>query len=213
MSKALVSFALNKEYTDLLKIALPTHYQYAHIHQYDLIAPSYSQVLDVCNEYGWEQNRPSSWLKIPIIKSLLKKYDTVLWLDCDTIINKFDLDISNEFDKSNCIQAFVTHNDKYVGNVENMGVWILKQSAIKLLDDIWSQTDYIDHVWWEQAANIHLMKNDSDLKKKSYNLPYECNIHKNDIRFNQNWEKEGRILHATMWPDRLSKMKEWANNI
>jgi hypothetical protein len=211
MSKVLTSFASGKLYTNLLDIALPSFYNYSRLHEYDLFIPSHNKIIDICKAYDWDHDRPISWLKIPIIKYLLEKYDTVLWIDCDAIINKFDIDISNYLG-SDCLQAFVTHHDKYEDRVPNMGVWLLNKQAHSFVNDIWNMNDYINHKWWEQGANIALMKSNLELYNKSCSLPYEFNVHKNDIRFHdQDWQKDGIILHATTWPNRLEKMQKWAN--
>jgi hypothetical protein len=214
MNKAIVSFAHGDKFVDLLKVAIPRFYKYSTIHNYDLIIPSYNNVVNICRQYKWDHNRPTSWLKVPIIKHVLQSgFDIVQWIDCDVIINKLDIDINTEFQDTHHNQSFVVHHDLYEGEVPNAGIWGFKQSAISLLDDIWNQEDCINHKWWEQGANIKLITSNKEYLDKCYTLPYAFNVHKNDIRFKyKDWEKEGIMLHATMWPDRLSKMKEWASN-
>lgn len=211
MNKAIVSFAQGNLFINMLSIALPRFYKYAYKYQYDLIIPTYSQVRRWCYDYSWNYNRPTSWLKVPIIKHLLENgYDLVQWIDCDVIINRFDKDINESFITSTCVQSLVNHYDLYEGIVPNCGIWSLKQAAIPLLDAIWNKTDYINHKWWEQGANINIMQTNKDVLDVCYVLPYEFNVHKNDIRFpEQDWETNGVMLHATTWEDRLAKMIEW----
>lgn len=213
MNKVITSFATGELFTDLLTIALPSFYKYSIIHNYDIFIPTNNQVIQICQNYGWDHNRPTSWLKVPIIKHLLEsKYDLVQWIDSDVVINKFDVDINYEFQKNNCIQSFVVHHDFYEGSIPNCGIWGLKKEAIPFLNEIWNQSDFINHKWWEQGANIKLMKENPQYIKYSHVLPYEFNVHKNDVRFKEkNWEVDGVMLHATTWPDRISKMKEWAS--
>lgn len=211
MNKAIVSFAHGSTFANMLSIALPRFYKYAYRHSYDLHMPTYNTVRRWCYNYSWNYNRPISWLKVPIIKHYLTNgYDVVQWIDCDVIINKFDKDINEDFLTSTCNQSLVTHYDKYEGVVPNCGIWSLKKSAIDLLDNIWNQSDYINHKWWEQGANIHLMNSYPELKSLCHILPYEFNVHKNDMRFNErDWEVDGVMLHATTWHNRIEKMKEW----
>jgi hypothetical protein len=210
MNKVITSFAAGELFTDLLNIALPSFYKYSIKYNYDLFIPTHIQVIDICKNYGGDHDRPISWLKVPIIRYLLEKYDLVQWIDSDVVINKFDKDINAEFQNNHCIQSFVVHHDITEGNIPNCGIWALKKSAIPLLIDIWNQTDFIHHKWWEQGANIKLMQDNGNYVKYSNILPYEFNVHKNDIRFNErDWENDGIMLHATMWPDRTNKMKEW----
>lgn len=215
MNKAIVSFAYGNPFAEMLNIALPRFYKYAYIHQYDLIIPSHSTIKNWCQYFTWDYNRPASWLKIPIIKYLLTSgYDLVQWIDCDVIINKFDKDINEDFITSTCIQSLVHHHDTYEGIVPNCGIWSLKKEAIPLLENIWNQTDFINHKWWEQGANIYLMQVYADIYDSCYVLPYEFNVHKNDVRFKEkNWEVEGIMLHATTWNNRLQKMIQWDRRI
>jgi hypothetical protein len=218
ITKALVSFAEGQDYRNLLNVAIPSFYDYSNLYNYDLIIPSHKFVLDSCHEFGYKYGeRASSWLKIPIIKSLIKKYDVVLWIDCDVVITKFDMDISENFINSKYIQGFVQHHvsKQYV---PNMGVWLLNNNSNDLLSNIWNKHGLINHPWWEQQANITLMNWDinkntqdqlSQYGQQSLILPYEWNVHKNDSRYNLEY-KNGRFMHSTMWPNRLKIMKEWA---
>lgn len=217
-NKAIVSFAEGSNYINMLEVALPSFYKYANAHNYDLVVPSHRYVLDLYHEYSWAYSeRPASWLKIPILKSLLKKYDVVLWLDCDVVITKIDVDIAENFINTEHTQSFVVHRTGE-GFIPNMGVWLLKNNSLDLLDNIWNQTQFIDHCWWEQRANMHVMnwsqhEQDqtylSEFGLKSLELPYEWNVHKVDFRY-YNDHTFGRFLHATQWPDRLEMMKRWA---
>lgn len=210
MNKVIVSFAQGKLFANMLSVAIPRFYKYANKHGYDLIIPTLHNVKSWCLDNNLDYNRPASWLKVPIIKHLLNTYDLVQWIDCDVIINKFDKDINEEFITNTCIQSLVCHHDLYEGVVPNCGIWSLKKEAVPLLENIWNQTDFINHKWWEQGANIHLMKSYSDVYHSCHILPYEFNVHKNDVRFSEkDWESCGIMLHATTWDNRLEKMKEW----
>lgn len=210
MSKALVSFASGQNFVDLLSIAMPSFYQYGERHDYSVFIPSSLEVSQICQFYGWDRNRPTSWLKVPVIKYLLQYYNTVLWVDSDVIIRKFDKDIAENFD-SKFMQGFVIHQDKHEGHVPNCGIWLLNQNASSFLSELWNKIEFISHKWWEQGANIKLMSENQNYKDNSLSLPYEFNVHKNDIRFDeQKYLETGRFLHATMWSDRKAKMKEWA---
>jgi hypothetical protein len=220
-NKAIVSFAEVIDYTNMLEVALPSFYKYANTHNYDLIVPSHKYVLDTCHEHGWTYGeRPTSWLKVPILKSLLKKYDTVLWLDCDVVIVRMDTDIAENFIDTDYTQAFTVHQTGE-GFIPNMGIWLLNNNALGLLDTIWNQSQFIDHCWWEQRANMHVMNWDqrqpkntqqklTDFGLKSLELEYEWNVHVVDFRFRHRAEM-GKFLHATQWPNRLEIMKRWAS--
>lgn len=214
MRKALTSFAAGQDYIDLLSIALPRFYEYSHKHNYDLVVFNIDTVISICESFGWDHDRPASWLKIPIMKYLLSnlQYDLVQWIDCDVVINNLAVDINQDFVlSSQHQQAMVYHYTTNEGVVPNCGIWSVKTNAIPLLENIWNQTDFINHKWWEQGANIHLMENE-DIKNISYELPFMFNVHKNDTRFNiGTYLYEGIMLHATMWPNRKQQMIEWNN--
>ena len=57
------------------------------------------------------------------------------------------------------------------------------------------------------------MKLDTGYKDSCYALPFTYNIHKNDVRYTGNdSNRDGVILHATMYVDRVGQMKKWVNN-
>jgi hypothetical protein len=215
MKKAVVSFAIGNEFLELLDIARKPMSVYAQVFGYDLIIPSLFEVGRMCDQLGWDVDRPASWLKVPILQYLLKNgYDLVQWFDADTVIRRFDKDIAYEFSVANeeYVQALVYHKDKYEGEVPNCGVWCVKKSATRLLDEMWRQNDLIHHKWWEQAANIRVMEQKPEISW-CFQEPFAHNIHKNDVRFlnGRDWDKEGVVFHATMWPNRKEKMLEWVN--
>lgn len=213
MNNVITSFASGDLHTNLLKIALPRFYEYGLKHNFDLFVPSINQVVKICKNQNWTYSRPASWLKIPILKHLLLLgYDNVVWLDCDIYINNTAHNIL-DYVQNNDTQSFAIHLDKYEGNVPNMGVWILNQKSLQLLDEIWNNSEFINHKWWEQGSNINIIQNNPEYLNSFSVLPYDFNVHKNDIRYNQNYEKDGYFLHATCWSDRLEKMKEWSNNV
>ena len=144
----------------------------------------------------------------------------MLWVDADIVINKFDNDIIEDIQSQDYIQAFTVHQT-HEGFIPNCGVWLLNNKAIDLLRDIWNQTNYINHCWWEQKANMILMNWDqknsiqtnlSKYGKQSIELPYEWNIHRHDYRFNRNYLEHGRFLHATCWDNKSLIMKGWTNH-
>lgn len=218
LKKVLVSFAENT-HTSLLEISIASLYKYSCKYNYDLIIPSKNIIQSIAQSYNIDINRPTSWLKIPILLDLISKYDVVLWIDADIVINKFDIDIISELHNKDFTQAFVVHHTPE-GYIPNCGVWILNKNSKNLLLDIWNQVEYIEHCWWEQKANMSLMNwnqkieqqdNLSDYGKTSIELPYEWNMHKCDSRYDLNSEINCRFLHATTYIDRFNTMKDWAN--
>jgi len=222
-NKCIVSYA-HGEHKSFLDTATPSFTFYANKHNYNLHIIDDNKLKDICNALNIldYEDRPKSWYKIPIIKYYLEHYDIVLWLDADVIITNFDNDISYSFqNNTKYIQAFVTHITNHT-KVPNCGVWLLRPSAIELLDLIWNQRDLVHHSWWEQSAmlrcinwNIHAGNQYNDLNeygKLSLELPIAFNMHKDDFRYNT---INPIFFHATMFNDRqkiIEQQSRIANN-
>lgn len=218
IKKAIISYA-DKEYIKILDITSPTFNFYGNKFNYDVHIIDENKLENICKNLNINnyKNRPPSWYKIIIAKYYLMQYDVILWLDADTIITKFNNDIGCVFNKNlQYIQGFVVHVTDSDIRVPNCGVWLLRNSAITLLDHIWDQEDLIHHSWWEQAAMIRLIGWDINLKTNQFNrlsnygtssleLPYYFNAHKNDIRFHL---IEPQVFHATMFHNRCEVLKE-----
>jgi hypothetical protein len=216
MKRAIVSFASGTKHTELLSISIPSFYRHSEKFNYDLIIPSHNKIKEICNLFNWDLSREPSWLKIPILKYLLEieNYDLVCWLDSDVVIAKHSEDICKTFCESPCIQALTFHQIAGIPfSVPNCGVWFLKKDCVSLLNEVWNNEDSIDRLWWEQGSLINLMFKNQDIFHKTHELDYLYNVHIHDLRFTQNSEKDGIILHATMHGDDMAnKMKFWIDS-
>ena len=88
-------------------------------------------------KYGYEYkfytkcNKNVYWCKVHMVLDALKtgQYDYVMWMDSDTIIKNFSIDIGNVINKySSDIYIGSDNNDKY--DITNSGVFIIKNSNI-----------------------------------------------------------------------------------
>ncbi len=124
--------------------------------------------------WGWDlvlsteeisQGRPSSWGKLPLIRSLMDDYEWVLWLDADVVIVDLEADISREIENGKNLYV-VEHS--YMGylrgrperqHTANAGVMLLRSCewSRSLLDEMWARDRYIGHRWWENAALLELL--------------------------------------------------------
>jgi hypothetical protein len=122
----------------ILFITYDNRYQeeYVIIHNYN--------INKYVEKYGYEYkyynrcNQNVYWCKIFMVLEALKKniYDYVVWLDSDTIIKNFDIDIGNVLNMfSSDIFIGSDNNSKY--NIINSGVFGIKNSetGIRFLDD------------------------------------------------------------------------------
>ncbi len=143
--KALLTFGIGT-HEPLLQYSVPAMKRYAEIHNYRFIEAGCSS-----------DHRPPPWGKIPAIQKALKQYQTVLWIDCDVMIVKFDVDIGYGF-SDQAFQGLVKHHTN-CGEVPNTGVWLLRNCARtnQMLEYVWNQKDLTNHMWWEQAAVMRLL--------------------------------------------------------
>lgn len=141
MSKVLLT-AANGAYTKLLALALPTFEAYAERHGYEIVVV----------EPGPLPDRSPHWNKVQLLQSALESYQSALWLDCDVIICRFDIDIFDEM-CSEDFQAFVLEYDKR-GIHPNSGVWAMRSGdlAQQFLAEVWDIGQLPNVNWFDQAA-------------------------------------------------------------
>lgn len=144
------SLAVGESHVTYMQWMAPTVRYYAMLHQMDhLLLPLYDKRLD--------SSRPSAWSKIVLLNHMLKSYETVMWLDADTIFVNPYVDIRKELDP-NVPMHMVAHR---LGSktIPNTGVWICRRSprTFELLEAIWNKTEFIRDGWWEQAALMDLI--------------------------------------------------------
>ena len=110
--------------------------EYVLIHNYNI--KKYVEKYDYEYKYYNRCNDNVYWCKIFMVLDALKKnkYDYVIWLDSDTVIKNFDIDIGNIFNKfSSDIFIGSDNNSNY--DITNAGVFVIKNTNIgkKFLND------------------------------------------------------------------------------
>ena len=80
-----------------------------------------------------------------------------MWLDADTVIVAFDADPADCLEP-NSYQALVAI-EWGAERRPNCGVWLFRSGrrAFEFLDATWSCEQYIDDMWWENAAVVSLL--------------------------------------------------------
>ena len=132
----------------------------------ELIKHSSKNIIDYCAKHNMtyslnyisQFDRPSAWAKISLILEHLEKgYQYVLWIDCDATIIKPDFDLKGLFASGK--EIYIAQED---WNGLNTGVIAFKNTkkVIDILKKVWNMTEYINHIWWEQAAIQELYKQD-----------------------------------------------------
>jgi lipopolysaccharide biosynthesis glycosyltransferase len=116
-------------------------------------------------------DRPPAWAKIECLirEAKLKIHDYILWVDADAIFVRLDENILFQLPKDKDI--FMCNHLVSLENISgclglsvqcerpNTGVILVKTTdwSINFLEQVWAQTDFINHGWWEQAAFHKLM--------------------------------------------------------
>lgn len=102
--------------------------------------------------------RPSPWHRVRLIPELFARgAEYVLWIDADATFLRYELDVRSLLRPGKDLYL-VQHR---VGDsvIPNTGVMLLRNTpwTLDLLDKLWKLDRYTHHIWWENAAMIHLM--------------------------------------------------------
>jgi len=128
---------LNKK-NKILFITYDNRYQeeYVLIHNYNI--KKYAEKYNYEYKYYNRCNENVYWCKIFMVLNFIKKnkYDYVVWLDSDTIIKNFDIDIGNIFNMFSS-DIFIGSDNNKLFDITNSGVFAIKNSdiGIKFLND------------------------------------------------------------------------------
>ena len=144
MSRAIASIGTGP-HERLLKLAARSFRPYAERHGYELHL--HTEVVD--------SSRPAPWSKVPILRGLLDRHDTVVWLDSDLVILDPREDIAAAVPPDRFL-ALVEHRIG-AARFPNTGVMVLRPDARPFLDEVWAQEDLVEHRWWENAAICRLL--------------------------------------------------------
>lgn len=151
MSRAIVTYAAGA-HEELMDVALPTYKEFARRHGYEVLAGSE-------DDYVGEIGLPPAWSKVYLLLDALKRYDEVVWFDCDLVV----VNSSEDFPplKDDKLHSMVRHFEN-CSEVPNSGVWRLRRSvgglgSEDLLHKVLELEVFTNHGWWEQAALLTLM--------------------------------------------------------
>jgi PAS domain-containing protein len=144
MSRAIASIGTGP-HERLLKLAARSFRPYAKRHGYELHLRT--EVIDA--------SRPAPWSKVRILRDLLDRHDTVVWLDSDLMILDPRADIAADVPADRFL-ALVEHRIG-AARFPNSGVMVLRPDARAFLDEVWAQDDLVGHRWWENAAICRLL--------------------------------------------------------
>jgi len=189
------TLAIGKDFNNIVKKCICSIESYANKNNYDFA---------FLDETPNRLDRPTPWVKIPLIYSLLnKEYDYVIYIDADCMITNSNIKI----------ESLINQNTKAViqlccdeGGI-NTGVMIIKKStkAFLLLELIWGNDSYKYHPNWEQESLKNLMLEFPEIYESVYqytgNYPYNCfpyeryHIHKEIPHPVNTWKPGDFLVH------------------
>lgn len=103
--------------------------EYVLIHNYNM--KKYTEQYDYEYKFYNRCNDNVYWCKIFMVLDALKKnkYDYVIWLDSDTVIKNFDIDIGEIFNKFSS-DIFIGSDNNSSYDITNAGVFVVKNTKI-----------------------------------------------------------------------------------
>lgn len=138
--------AYDNNFKDIAELNIPIIKQYCKLHNYIF---AHKSIINF--------DKHPAWFKpIAICDELKNNSNYILWLDIDTLILKQDF-ILEDICKSDK-QIYIS---KDINGI-NSGVMLIKNSEYmrKFFEEVSNlYSSFKDHIWWEQAAIIHLIKN------------------------------------------------------
>ena len=148
MMFAICSLVLGADYKKSVELCTQSQEAYALRHEYTRIT----------DESVYDPNRSFSWSKIPLMQKYLSQYDFLVWMDADVLV------MNPEIRFETFINMMKPSSFMFIGhdlNDLNMGVFVIRNCPLAhdFPTDVWNKTEYLNHIWWEQAAVIDLWKN------------------------------------------------------
>lgn len=148
MRRAIVQYASDDKYREMLALTRDVHTAYCKRHNVELIHAD-----------GLPKRMPIWWRKVELLTEHIEHFDQVLWVDADCIIVASDFDV---FDASRFGIAVCEclDNPKLERHLQCGVVMVSRSEQVKQFLKIWGEcpTEGLPHPHWgDNAAFIHLM--------------------------------------------------------
>lgn len=175
MKKAILTVSVGQEAQELSEFSRPTFMAYARRHGYKVF--TITEPLD---------DRPASWSKLPLMIDFIGGWDTIVCIDNDAMICRWDQDYFQQvLDMTVCSIAFGVESH---ARTPNCGLWIVRgksEYSLRYLQTVDSMSDYYWDPCVEQEAVHHLLgylgglpsvvcARDTVLLPPRYNDVYHC---------------------------------------
>lgn len=143
-------------FQELGNLTLPSKVDYCKTHGYDF----YLQ------EKDFDYSKKIAWARIKTIIEKIKenKWDWILYLDADTMICNHTIRLENLIDDN--YDIIVSRNFSKQEYEINCGVMLVKCSdwSLKFLENLYTKSEFYDHVWAEQAAMMDELEKKSEIR-------------------------------------------------
>lgn len=156
---AILTMCIGADYIRAMEPGLASKRAYAEKHGYDL---------HIGGADVWDRSRPIQWSKFNYIRKYLDSYDYIFWSDADVII--LDQDKSLETQVLPLLPADKDILWTYDAcNHYNNGHLLIRGRSAWVRDYFnrcYEQTQFLHHIWWDNAAMIHLYESNAADKAK-----------------------------------------------
>lgn len=192
MKPIITTLVIGNDYRKALAKCLISKVEYAKQHSYTYIQ---------AGEEVWDRHRPISWSKIPFLLDLCSKHPdgTIIWQsDADVLITNPSLTIEEHI-----LPELPPNKDMLLtfdscGHI-NFGNVILRNSPWlrDFLKRVGEQKQFTYHIWWENAAVIHLYESNRGDKDKIHITKKHTlfNAYLRGLAGEPLWEKGDFLVH------------------
>jgi hypothetical protein len=161
---------------ELRSLTTPNHAAYAARHGYAHLPAA--ATLD--------PSRPPSWSKVPLLLRSLPHFDWLMWIDADAAFTAPDKPLDSLLHPT---ADLVIAKDE---NGINAGVLLMRNTpaAADFLRRVYAQVQFVHHIWWEQAAMMHLLNTGAAGIEVHHPAKRDLNAYPDD------WRAGDLVLHT-----------------
>lgn len=203
------SLVIGDDYRKGLSKALDSKRRYAKQNNYTYIEG---------DETFWDRERPISWSKIRFLQNVLsntEENELIFWSDADVYMTNMSLRLETHVFPLLPDSKDLLLSIDACGHI-NAGNFVLRNTAWArdFLKRVYEQTDLLYHIWWDTAAVIKLLEeNSSDLEKTEITLQHKkFNAYIQGLPNEPLWSEGDLLVHFAGIYD-VEKMKTYMNQI
>lgn len=202
-----LTLAIGADYRRGLERALTSKRAYCAKHGYDYVE---------AHDESWNRERPVAWSKVLLWKRYAARTDTYdfIWIsDADVYITNPEIRLEDHVLPLLPIgkDLLLTYDTCQHVNSGNMilrpGAW-----AVEFCQRVWDQTDYLYHIWWENAAICHLMAHSAvdQVKIECTMDAWRFNAYLRGVHGSRLWQPGDFLVHfaGVYSPDQMAALMD-----